>query len=220
MNRSTPGLHVHHQLPESTQTHVHWVGDAIQPSHPLSSPSPPALNLFPASGSFPMSWLSVSGGQSVGEGNGYPLQYSCLVNPMDWLHHARPLCPPLSPGVCSNSCPLSQWCYLTISSSAAPFSFCPQSFPSIRVFSKESALCIRWPKYGASASASVLPMNTQGWFLLGLTGLVLFDLKCSLAELRYPVSVKYTWVLKTIWNISLIIFLLTVCWIDNLDILS
>ena len=44
MNRSTPGLPVHHQLPEFTQIHVHWVGDAIQPSHPLSSPSPPALN--------------------------------------------------------------------------------------------------------------------------------------------------------------------------------
>ena len=45
MNHSTPGLPVHHQLPEFTQTYVHWVGDAIQPSHPLSSPSPPALNL-------------------------------------------------------------------------------------------------------------------------------------------------------------------------------
>ena len=45
MNHSTPGLPVHHHLPESTQTHVHWVGDAIQPSHPLLSPSPPALNL-------------------------------------------------------------------------------------------------------------------------------------------------------------------------------
>ena len=45
MNSSTPGLPVHHQLPESTQTQVHWVGDAIQPSYPLSSPSPPALNL-------------------------------------------------------------------------------------------------------------------------------------------------------------------------------
>ena len=44
MNRSTPGLPVHHQLPEFTQTHVHWVDDAIQPSHPLSSPSPPAPN--------------------------------------------------------------------------------------------------------------------------------------------------------------------------------
>ena len=45
MNHSMPGLPVHHQLLESTQTHVHWVSDAIQPSHPLSSPSPPALNL-------------------------------------------------------------------------------------------------------------------------------------------------------------------------------
>ena len=45
INRSTPGLPVRHQLPESTQTHVHWVGDAIQPSHPLLSPSPPALNI-------------------------------------------------------------------------------------------------------------------------------------------------------------------------------
>ena len=45
MNRNMPGLPVHHQLPKSTQTHVHRVGDAIQPSHPLSSPSPPALNL-------------------------------------------------------------------------------------------------------------------------------------------------------------------------------
>ena len=44
MNRSTPGLPVHHQLPEFTQTHVHGLNDAIQPSHPLSSPSPPALN--------------------------------------------------------------------------------------------------------------------------------------------------------------------------------
>ena len=44
MNRSTPGLPVHHQLPEFTQTHLHWIGDAIQPSHPLSSPSPPAPN--------------------------------------------------------------------------------------------------------------------------------------------------------------------------------
>ena len=59
MNCSMPGLPVHHQLPEFTQTHVHWVGDAIQPSHPLSSPSPPA------SGSFPMSQLFASGGQSI-----------------------------------------------------------------------------------------------------------------------------------------------------------
>ena len=52
MNRSTPGLCVHHQLPEFTQTHVHCVGDAIQPSHPLSSPSLPALNLSRHQGLF------------------------------------------------------------------------------------------------------------------------------------------------------------------------
>ena len=52
MDCSTPGLPVHHQLPESTQTHVHWVGDAMKPSHPLSSPSPPALNLFQHQGLF------------------------------------------------------------------------------------------------------------------------------------------------------------------------
>ena len=58
MNCSTPGLSVHHQLLESTQTHVHWVGDAIQPSHPLSSPSPPALNLSQHQGLF--KWVSSS----------------------------------------------------------------------------------------------------------------------------------------------------------------
>ena len=58
MNRSTPSLPVHHQLPESTQTRVHWVGDAIQPSHPLSSPSLPALNLSQHQGLF--KWVSSS----------------------------------------------------------------------------------------------------------------------------------------------------------------
>ena len=57
MNHSTPGLPVHHQLPEFTQTHVHRVGDAIQPSHPLSSPFSSCLQSLPASGSFPMSQL-------------------------------------------------------------------------------------------------------------------------------------------------------------------
>ena len=87
--RSMSGSSVLHYLPEFAQTHVHWVSDAIQPSRPLSSPSPPAFNLS---------------------------QHQGLSN--------------------------------------------------------ESALHIRWPKYGASASASVLPMNTQDWFPLGLTGLL------------------------------------------------
>ena len=58
MNQSTPGLPVHHQLPEFTQTHVHWVGDDIQPSHPLSSPSPPAPNPSQHQGIF--QWVSSS----------------------------------------------------------------------------------------------------------------------------------------------------------------
>ena len=91
MDCSTTGFPVHHQLLEPTQTHVHHIGDAIQPSHPLSSLSPPSFNLSqPASGSFPMSQFFASGGQSI----------------------------------------------------------------------------------GVSASASVLPMNIQNWFPLGLTGLI------------------------------------------------
>ena len=67
MNCSTPGLPVHHQCLEFAQTQVHQVGDAIQPSHPLLSPSPPAfLQSFPASGSFPVSHFFASGGQSIG----------------------------------------------------------------------------------------------------------------------------------------------------------
>ena len=65
MNRSTPGLPVHHQLPKFTQTYVHQVGDAIQPSHPLSSLSPPAPNPSQHQ-SFPMSQLFTWGGQSTG----------------------------------------------------------------------------------------------------------------------------------------------------------
>ena len=91
---------------------------------------------------------------------------STLCNPVDW--DAKPPCPSLSPRVCSNSCLLSQWCYLTISSSVIPFSSCPQSisasgsFPVSRLF----------PSGGQSirALASVLPINIQGWFPLGLTG--------------------------------------------------
>ena len=72
MNRSTPGLPVHHQLPQFTQTHVYWVrSDAIQPSHPLSSPSPPALNLSQHQGLF--KWVSSS--HQVAKVLEFPLQH-------------------------------------------------------------------------------------------------------------------------------------------------
>ena len=73
------------------------------------------------------------------------------------LQHARVSCPSLSPRVCSDLCPLSQWCYLTISS-CRPLLFLPSVFPSIRVFSSESALRIRWPKYW-SFNFDVSPSN-------------------------------------------------------------
>ena len=66
MDCSAPGFPILHQLPKLAQTHVHLVGDAIQPSHPLSSPSPPSCNLFPASGSCPVSQFFTSGGQNIG----------------------------------------------------------------------------------------------------------------------------------------------------------
>ena len=83
-------------------------------------------------------------------------------------HTSRP-CSLLSPRVCSNSCPLSQWCHPNISSSLAPFSSCLQSFPA----SGSSPMSWLFTSGGQSigASASVLPKNTQGWFPLGLTGL-------------------------------------------------
>ena len=84
------------------------------------------------------------------------------------LQHARLPCP-LSPGVCSNSCPLSRWCHPTISSSVFFFSSWLQSFP-VSVFSNELVFASSGQSIGVSASASVLPMNTQDWFPLGWTG--------------------------------------------------
>ena len=80
MDCSTPGLPVHHQLPELAQTLVHWLGDAIQPSHPLSSPSPPALNLSQHQGLF--KWVSRWGERWEGESG-----WETHVNP--WLIHVN-----------------------------------------------------------------------------------------------------------------------------------
>ena len=82
------------------------------------------------------------------------------------------LCPPLSPGVCSNSCPLNPWFYLTILSCAVPFFFCLQSFTTSESFPISQLFTSGSQSIGASASASVLLMNIQGRFLLGLTDLI------------------------------------------------
>ena len=86
-----------------------------------------------------------------------------LCNPM----HARLLCPPPSPGVCSNSSSLNQWGYLTILSSTAPFSFALTSFPASGAFPRSRLFALGGQNTGASASASVLPINIQCWFAGG-----------------------------------------------------
>ena len=84
--------------------------------------------------------------------------------------HARPPCPSPTPGVNSNSYPLSRWCHPTISSSVVPFSSCPQSFSASGSFPMSQLFTSGGQSTGVSASASVLPMNTQDWAPLGWTG--------------------------------------------------
>ena len=86
------------------------------------------------------------------------------------LQHTRLPCPSLSPRMCSNSCPLSQWCYLTISSSATSFSSCLLPFPASGSFPMNQLFASGGQSIGASAS--ILPMNIQDWFPWGLTGLI------------------------------------------------
>ena len=87
-----------------------------------------------------------------------------------WLLHTRLPCPLPFRGACSNSCPLSRWCHLTISSSVFPFSSCLLSFPASRSFLKSQFFTSGGQSIGVSAS--ILPMNIQDWYSLGLTGLI------------------------------------------------
>ena len=85
------------------------------------------------------------------------------------LQHTRLPCPSPTPRACSNSCPWSQWYQPTISSSVIPFSSCPQSFPASGSFPMSQLFSSGSQSIGASASASVLPVNIQDWFPLGWT---------------------------------------------------
>ena len=103
---------------------------------------------------------------------GKTIQFSCLVmsNSLQphGLQHTRLHCPSPTPHACSNSCPSSQWCHSTISSSVTPFSSCLQSFPASQSFPMSQFFSSRGQSTGVSAL--VLPMNTQDWFPLGWTG--------------------------------------------------
>ena len=130
MDCSTPGFPVHYQLPELAQTHVHWVSDAIQPSHPLSSPSPPAFNLSQHQGLF--KWVSSS--HQVARGLEFQLQHQSFQwifrtdFLQDWLVWS-----PCSPGDSQESSPTPQ--FKSISSSVLSFLYSP-TLTSIRDYWK------------------------------------------------------------------------------------
>ena len=111
------------------------------------------------------------------------------------LRHTRPPCPSPTPGVYLNSCALSRWCHPTISSSVVPFSSCLQSFPASGSFQVSQFFTSGGQSIGVSASASVLPMNTQNWFPLGWTGWVFLlsnSLKSLLQHHSSKASIQYS----------------------------
>ena len=105
-----------------------------------------------------------------------PLSMPDSLQPHE-LQHAKLPCPPLSPGVCSNSYPLNQWSCLTISRSATPFSSCSQSSPMSKSFSVNHFFISGGQRIGVSSSASVLSMNILDWFSLGWTGWIFLQFK-------------------------------------------
>ena len=121
--------------------------------------------------------------------------------------HARPPCPSPTPGVCPNPCPLNRWCHPTISS-CRPLLLPPSIFPSIRVFSNESALCIRWQKYW-SFSFSISPSNAHaGLISFRMDWLDLFAVQGTLKSLLQHHSpsadewIRKLWYFYTQWSIT------------------
>ena len=95
-----------------------------------------------------------------------------------------------APGVCSNSCPLSRWCHPTISSSVFPFSSCPQSFPASGSFQMSQLFASGGQSIRASVSASVLPMNIQDWFPLGLTSWIFLQKRRFLSRVFSSITIQ------------------------------
>ena len=127
-------------------------------------------------------WMDIQGSAGVWGGTQWEIEikhmllFSCsVVSDSLWPHglqHARLPCPSPSPRACSNSCPLSRWCHPNISSSVVLFFSCLQSFPASGSFPTSRLFTSGGQSIGASASASVLPMNIQNWFPLRLTSLI------------------------------------------------
>ena len=106
------------------------------------------------------------------------------------LQHTRPPCASPTPGVHPNSCPSSQWCHPAISSSVVPFSSCPQSLPASGSFPMSQLFAWGGQSIGVSASASVLPKNTQDWSPLGWAGWISLQSK---ADVLTSGSIRLDW---------------------------
>ena len=125
-----------------------------------------------------------------------------VVSDSLWPHesqHAGPPCPSPTPRDYSNSCPSSQWCHPAISSSVIPFSSCPQSLPASGSFPVSQLFTWGGQRIGVSASASVLPVNTQGWSPLGWTGWISLQSK---GEFQNPLAVceNFTFLQMTVFH--------------------
>ena len=149
----------------------------------------------------------------------YNLLFSCLVISDSLqsrgLQHARLPWPSLSPGAGSNSFPLSWWYHPTISSSVTPFSSCPQSFLASGSFLMSQLFPSCGQSTGASALASVLPMNIQGWFPLGLTGLISLQSR-GLSRVFTSTTVQKHQFFSA--QPSLWCYTIAPCWLSSLDI--
>ena len=112
-----------------------------------------------------------------------------MSHSLQWLQHARLSCPSLSPGVCSKSCPFSWWCHPTILSTVTSFSSLHQSFPASGSFPMNQLFASGGQTTGAPALASVLPLNIQDWFPLGLTGLITLQSK-EFSKVFFSITVQ------------------------------
>ena len=128
-----------------------------------------------------------------------------VVSDSLWPHesqYARPPCPSPTPRIYSNSCPLSRWCHPAISSSVVPFFSCPQSLPASGSFPMSRLFAWGGQRTGVSASASVLPMNTQDWFPLGCTGWISLQSKGLSRVFSNTTVQKQVTVLQVIYSLK------------------
>ena len=157
-----------------TSALIRW-GDRQRPWREISNSQPKRRQPLPTAAAVSLTQTRTGTKRKNSALNTWSVRFSSLAQlcPTLWPHglqHARPPCPSPAPRPCSNSCLLSWWCHPNIASSVVPFSSHLQSFPSSGSFQMSQFFISGGQSIGVSASASVLPMNTQDWYPLGWTG--------------------------------------------------